>query len=705
MRQRRGVRCIDGLHVGRGVMRTIDSIAIIGAGNMGSGIAQKSAQEHFEVQMVDREQQWIDKGKQTISDFLDEAVGRRIFSPNQVEEIKSRVTGVVGTENVASDTDLIIEAVFEDFDVKTEVFGILDEVCDEHTILASNTSSLSVNDLAEAVGRPDRFVGLHFFYHPAKNRLVEIIPAETTSAETLASVEQYCKTMGKVVIVCKDRPGFVVNRFFVPWLNEACKLLEEGVATTAQIDAVARKAFRIGLGPFALMNLTGSPIAMHSTDYLAAQLDTPRYLATQTLRDLVADGRTWEIGGDEECTEGTATVIRERLLGQVFAVSAQIVAEEICSMEDVDRGAKVGLRWALGPFEIANRIGVKEAVRMAVDYAQEAGLELPEWFTERRESFDFSYVDVAIEGSIATVRINSPEAMNALNVTVVSQLGDVLDNLNSREDVSTIVLEGAGKAFVAGADVKFFVDKIRADAIPDIYDFTANGHIVLDKLESSPKTTIALTTGLALGGGLELALSCDYRVGTRRTQFRFPETSIGIYPGLGGTQRTPRICGIECARFAVLAGNFLDAESAKALGLLTHLVDPSAVETTVSAIAAQGKPGEKYPSKPADSEHSVVSFATSFYSDDNIVSLLSGRVPEGYDSEDKVVSRQLKSLSRTAPIALSMASDLLDTATRSDLNSGLESELQGLDSIFSTDDALEGLSALIEGRRPEYSGA
>ena len=134
-------------------------------------------------------------------------------------------------------------------------------------------------------------------------------------------------------------------------------------------------------------------------------------------------------------------------------------------------------------------------------------------------------------------------------------------------------------------------------------------------------------------------------------------------------------------------------------------MDPSAVETTVSAIAAQGKPGEKYPSKPADSEHSVVSFATSFYSDDNIVSLLSGRVPEGYDSEDKVVSRQLKSLSRTAPIALSMASDLLDTATRSDLNSGLESELQGLDSIFSTDDALEGLSALIEGRRPEYSGA
>ena len=176
-------------------MRTVERIAIIGAGNMGSGIAQKSAQEHFEVQMVDREQQWVDRGQQIISDFLAEAVERRIFPPAQIEGIKSRITGVVGTENVAADTDLVIEAVFEDFGIKTEVFGILDKVCDEHTILASNTSSLSVNGLADAVGRPDRFVGLHFFYHPAKNRLIEVIPAETTSAETLAAVEQYCNCL------------------------------------------------------------------------------------------------------------------------------------------------------------------------------------------------------------------------------------------------------------------------------------------------------------------------------------------------------------------------------------------------------------------------------------------------------------------------------------------------------------------------------
>ena len=691
-------------------MKPIETVAIIGAGNMGSGIAQKTAQEQFPVQMVDREQQWVDRGQETIAKLLGEAVERRIFSEGQVEEIQGRITGVVGVENVAADTDLVIEAVFEDFDVKTAVFNTLDEACGDATILASNTSSLSVNALAEATARPDRFVGLHFFYHPAKNRLVEVIPAELSSDETIARVEQYCKMLGKVVIVCKDRPGFVVNRFFVPWLNEACLLLEEGVGTTAQIDAVAQSAFDIGLGPFALMNLTGPPIALHSTNYLAEQLDTPRYTGAQSLNDLVEAGDMWEIGEDTECDEESAKIIAERLLGQVFAVCAQIVAEEICSMEDVDRGAKVGLRWMNGPFEIMNAIGIDEAYRMASAYAEIAAFDLPPFFGVKAETghpWEFNFVDVVQTGGVATIRLNRPEAMNALNETLVAQLGAVLDDLNSDNSVTTIVLEGAGKAFVAGADVKFFVDKIRADSFPDIYDFTANGHDVLNKLENSPKTTIALTTGLALGGGLELALACDYRVGTRRSQFRFPETSIGIYPGLGGTQRTVRICGIEAARWAVLAGNFVDSKTANALGILTHLVEPAEVNRTVDEIAASGKPENKYPGVPRDTTHPAAAFANAFYSDDNIAELLNGGCPDGFDAEDRNVGRQLKSLGRVAPIALRMANELLDGAveTGDDLDAGLALELSNLNDIFATADALEGLSALIEGRRPTYTNS
>ena len=685
----------------------IESVAIVGAGNMGSGIAQKTAQEMFQVQMVDREEQWVIRGQKIISDFLEEAIERRIFSESQVEEIKGRISGVIGVENVDSETDLVIEAVFEDFDVKASVFQILDENCGDQTILASNTSSLSVNELAKATTRPDRFVGLHFFYHPAKNRLVEVIPADNSSEDTISRVVQYCKQLGKVVIVCKDKPGFVVNRFFVPWLNEACLLLQEGHGTPAQIDAVARKSFNIGMGPFALMNLTGPPIALHSTDYLAQQLNTPRYNGAQNLRDLVDNNTMWEIGDEEECEEDLASIIRERLLGAVFSIASQIVEEEICSMEDVDRGAKVGLRWALGPFELMNEFGIDEAYRMAKSYSElhdeESEFKLPKFLQIKSETGNpwmFEFVDAEIKNGLATVNINRPEAMNALNETVVEQLGAVIDSLNEDPTIHTIVLEGAGKAFVAGADVKFFVDKLDENAFPKIYEFTAEGHNVLAKIENSPKTTIALTTGLALGGGLELALSCDYRIGTRRTQFRFPETSIGIYPGLGGTQRTTRICGVNAARWAILAGNWIGPEQGEDLGLITHLVEPADVEKTIGIISDQGKPSNKYTGTPVRMSEAVQA-AVEFYSDENMKSIITGQIPDG--SAEGYASRQIKQISRNAPIALRMASKLIDVATSTNLEEGLAAELQNLEDIFATKDAYEGLSSLIQGRRPSYN--
>ena len=685
----------------------IESVAIVGAGNMGSGIAQKTAQEMFQVQMVDREEQWVHRGQKIISDFLEEAIERRIFSQSQVEEIKARISGVIGVDNVDPETDLVIEAVFEDFNVKSDVFQILDKNCGDQTILASNTSSLSVNELSKATTRPDRFVGLHFFYHPAKNRLVEVIPADASSEDTISRVVQYCKQLGKVVIVCKDKPGFVVNRFFVPWLNEACLLMQEGHGTPAQIDAVARKSFNIGMGPFALMNLTGPPIALHSTDYLAQQLNTPRYKGAQNLRDLVAQNAMWEIGDEEECEEDLACIIRERLLGSVFSISSQIVEEEICSMEDVDRGAKVGLRWALGPFELMNEFGIDEAYRMAKSYSElhsdDSGFKLPQFLQIKAETGNpwmFEFVDAEIKNGIATVNINRPEAMNALNGTVVEQLGALVDNLNNDSTIHTIVLEGAGKAFVAGADVKFFVDRLDENAFPKIYEFTAEGHNVLAKIENSPKTTIALTTGLALGGGLELALSCDYRIGTRRTQFRFPETSIGIYPGLGGTQRTTRICGVNAARWAILAGNWIGPKQAEDLGLITHLVDPADVEKTIENIGNQGKPTNKYTGTPVRMSEAVQA-AVQFYSDENMNLIMTGQIPE--ESVEDYASRQIKQISRTAPIALRMASDLIDIAASTNLEEGLAAELENLEDIFATKDAYEGLSSLIQGRRPNYN--
>lgn len=231
---------------------------------------------------------------------------------------------------------------------------------------------------------------------------------------------------------------------------------------------------------------------------------------------------------------------------------------------------------------------------------------------------------------------------------------------------------------------------------------------MLSKLENSSKITIALATGLTLGGGLELALACDYRIGTNKTQMRFPETNIGIYPGLGGTQRTVKICGVEVARYAVLAGNFLNAETAYAFGLITHLVDQNYVAKTISDIITGGKPENKFRHEPIDKENKNVIFAKKYYSDDNIKQILDGNKPNNIQGLDEnMILRQMKSISYTAPIALEIAADLLEIANSENisLTDGLSQELSNLERIFSTKDAYEGLSSLIEGRRPSYTNS
>ena len=247
------------------------------------------------------------------------------------------------------------------------------------------------------------------------------------------------------------------------------------------------------------MNLTGPAIAVHASNYLSEQLSTPRFAAPENMTAIADSGASWDIGDDSDCDEETARLIRERMMGQTFCVAAQLVDEGVGSIEDVDRGAKVGLRWGKGPFELANRVGVKEAARMARDYAQLAGLDLPEWFSERTEPFEFNFVNVDVEDGIATVLINRPEAMNALNVDVVRQLGEAIDQLNGRQDINTIVLEGAGKAFVAGADVKFFVDKINEDSLSEIESFTKDGHRVSTQSRHRPTPRSLSPTESRLG--------------------------------------------------------------------------------------------------------------------------------------------------------------------------------------------------------------
>ena len=234
----------------------IKKVGVVGCGLMGSGIAQKMAQEGLRVVMVDLKEEFVERGLENIQQMLAQGVERKIFTSEQAHDILSRIIGTADFEMI-TDADLVIEAVFEDKKVKSDLFQKLDQICSPETILATNTSSFYVKEFAEQTSRPDRFVGLHYFYHPAKNRLLEVIPHDGTSTETLEKSLLAAKLHGKTSIVVKDAPGFAVNRFFVPFLNEAARMLEEDMANIPTIEGAAKQAFKIGMGPFELMNVTG----------------------------------------------------------------------------------------------------------------------------------------------------------------------------------------------------------------------------------------------------------------------------------------------------------------------------------------------------------------------------------------------------------------------------------------------------------------
>jgi len=269
-------------------MIRIKTVGVVGAGTMGSALAQKFAQEGFNVILADREMRFVEKGIEGIKKTLNEGVERKLFTPEQVE---TYLGNIKGTENLndLSSCDVIIEAIFEDFNAKQDLYKNISGIVSEETIIATNTSSFSVNELAKAVAKPERFIGMHYFYHAAKNRLVEIIPGEETSEETYKAMKIFAVQSGKDAITTKDRYGFAVNRFFVPWLNEAVRLFEENIADIAVIDGVCMKLFGIGMGPFALMNATGVPIAYHAQKTLEVFGDF--YKVADLLKEQAVSGK------------------------------------------------------------------------------------------------------------------------------------------------------------------------------------------------------------------------------------------------------------------------------------------------------------------------------------------------------------------------------------------------------------------------------
>ncbi len=267
----------------------IQTIGVVGCGLMGSGIVEVAARAGFNVLVSEPTEAFLQAGLARIDKSLGRAVKKGKLSEDEVAAIKSRITGVIGLD-AFQDADLVIEAAPENLDLKRDLFRTLDEVTRPDVILASNTSSISIAALAAATQRPDKVVGMHFFNPVPVMALLELVRGILTSDETLATARAVGERMGKTPVVAKDSPGFIVNRLLIPFLLDAIRMVESGVATKEDIDTGVKLGLNHPMGPLTLADFVGLDTTLFVADVLYEEYGDPNFKAPPLLRQMVAAG-------------------------------------------------------------------------------------------------------------------------------------------------------------------------------------------------------------------------------------------------------------------------------------------------------------------------------------------------------------------------------------------------------------------------------
>jgi len=268
----------------------IERVAVLGAGIMGSGIAQVVAAAGFDVTMRDIEDHFVEKGLATIKFHLDRAVEKEKIEAKEAKATMGRIKGTTDLKDAAAEVDLVIEAVVENMRVKKEVFAELDVFCKPNAILASNTSGLSITEIASATNRPDKVLGVHFFNPAPVMQLVELIRGYVTSDDTLATTKTFIEKLGKTAIEVEEAPGFAVNRILCPMINEAIFVYSEGIASAEDIDQAMVLGANHPMGPLALADLVGLDTLLAVLDGLHQELGEDKYRPAPLLRKMVRAG-------------------------------------------------------------------------------------------------------------------------------------------------------------------------------------------------------------------------------------------------------------------------------------------------------------------------------------------------------------------------------------------------------------------------------
>jgi enoyl-CoA hydratase / 3-hydroxyacyl-CoA dehydrogenase len=666
--------------------------AVVGAGTMGGQIAQTIAAAGIPVVLKDVDEALVQAG-------LDEAAGvtraqlsklaerGKITSDEaeaQTAEILKRISGTTSYEGFG-DVDFVVEAVPERMAVKLEVFAELDACTPSHAILASNTSSLSITEIGEATLRAEKVIGFHYFYPASLMPLVEIVEGEDTSAETVTAAVTFAQAIRKQPITCQEVPGFVVNRILNSGISEIWREQEQKGLSIEAIDAGVGAAGVVPVGPYHLVDLLGLDTVLHVAEHLKESYGEERFYVPEGMRRLVSESKLGAKSGGEGFydPQGKANLegdadpdvpeLVELLSLKSFSEACLLLEEGVAGHRDIDFGMMAGAgldprRGLLPPFMKADSEGLDTVLERMENAAERYGERFAAPVILRRlvaqgrlgqksgqGFYPYPRLDAEQPGEVVKLETTRGSAsgeiaiawlsngqMNSISPHVVADLQKVWDAIRGSGVRALVIASSNPFLYSAGADIKAFTT-FDAESGPEL---ARTAHELLKEIGADRIVTIAAVNGLAFGGGCELAMACDVRIAARSAMFGQPEIKLGIIPGFGGTQRLPRLVGVNKALEMNLVGDPILAEEAFEFGLVNRVVEDHELLDTSLAWARR----------------------------------LAGQAP--------LAMEQIKRVSGAA-----------------DLDEGIEAEKRAFATVFQSADAAEGIAAFLAKRKPDFKGS
>ena len=648
-----------------------DEVAVIGAGTIGPDIGYylKSAMPESKLFLVDVVEEPLKKAEQRIAGYIQKAVDKKKMRPDKAAVVRENIVYTTDYEQIKN-CKMVIEAATEDIPLKQKIFAMIENIVSDDTIITSNTSSIPADRLFSNMRKPERTSVTHFFAPAWRSLPVEVISWEGGSREVLDYLFYFFAKTGKAPIITDNAICFVLDRIFDNWCNESAYLLES--ATASQIDKVAEEF--VFAGPFFVLNMAnGNPIIIETN---TLQMEEGAHYQPAPILGSVNRWLTHRPGSPVEVSDNLKGTIRDRLLGILFSQSFDIVDRGIGTEADLNFGCQVALGFKKGPLDLMRDLGAKEVDRIMEKFQRERpGFPQPSQPVADYQEFN-RFILVDDRDGVKIITIRRPQAMNALNDELTDEILGVLQQFADDPEVKGFIITGYGTAaFSAGADIGKFPSMLGdPDASAQYARDCAKVQTFMDQMD---KPVVAALNGLAMGGGLEVAIRCHSMVAMQNVILQFPEITLGILPGIGGCvvpyRKWPR--GAALFHDMICFGKPLGAREAAEIGMVALLADnqQDLIQTAIDEVNNLQGTVRGIPEGKVD-------------------------IPELIIPDQPMAGKQI--LSKEA-VTITARTIQKGVATE-ELGKALEIGYKGFGEIACSEAAKEGISAFLERRKPEF---